>query len=59
MSKNKKQHRPQPRTRGTAGTVDAVVGNKASRAFLATIESDGRDERGRVLGPNGIKWVIA
>lgn len=56
MPKTKKQ--PKPRTRGNAGTVDAVIGNKRSRAFLASIESDGRDHMGRVVAPNGIKWVI-
>lgn len=53
-----KPYRPQAPRRGSASPVDVAVGNKATRAFLATIENDGRDEIGRIVGTNGIKWAV-
>lgn len=56
--KNKKPGQQAPR-RGSAAAVDVAIGDKRTRAFLATIENDGRDHLGRVVGTNGIKWAVA
>jgi hypothetical protein len=45
--------------RGTETAVDVVVGDKRRHIGLVGIENHGRDERGRVVGTNGIKWVTA
>lgn len=59
MSKPKKKGtRKPPRRKGTM-TADVVVQSSPTRAFLATVEGVGRDEQGRVVGTNGIKWKVA
>lgn len=56
MSKPKTQKQAR---KGSAKAAEVQLGDKRKRAFLASIENDGRDERGRIVGTNGIKWVIA
>jgi len=55
----KRKHAPKPRRSGSATAVETVVGNKATHIGLVSIQNNGRDERGRVLGTNGMKWIVA
>lgn len=45
-------------TPGTAKAVEAIVGDKAKVIGLVAIENNGCDALGRVIGVNGIKWVL-
>ena len=54
MPKNKSKQR-----KGTSAPADIVVGDKRKVIGLVSIQNDGRDERGAVLGTNGMRWVIA
>jgi hypothetical protein len=45
--------------KGTAKPVEAVVGDKRHVAGLVSIENNGQDGRGRVMGANGINWRLA
>jgi hypothetical protein len=51
--------KPRPHRNGSATAVETVVGNKATHIGLVSIQNNGRDERGRVLGTNGMAWVLA
>lgn len=59
MPKNKNHRRQQRTVSGSAKPVEVAMGDKRRRAFLATIENDGRDATGRVMGSNGIAWRVA
>lgn len=59
MSKPKSKKGRKPNRRKATMTADMVVQSSPTRAFLATVEGVGRDEQGRVVGTNGIKWKVA
>ena len=44
---------------GCERPVDVVVGDKRRHAGMVSIENNGRDHRGAVVGTNGMRWVIA
>lgn len=59
MPKTAKKHSKPARRRGTAQVVEAIVGDKKRAIGLVSIENDGKDDQGRVMGTNGIAWRVA
>lgn len=45
--------------RGTAAPAEVIVGDRRKVIGMVTIENHGRDERGALVGRNGIRWVGA
>lgn len=55
MTKSKKRT---PK-RGSSKPVEAIVGDKRKHAGFVSIENNGKDHLGRILGANGIAWRVA
>lgn len=59
MTRSKVRHKHRkPVSRGREAAVDVVVGERGKHIGLVSIENHGRDEQGRVVGTNGIRWAV-